>query len=178
KENATVEDLMKKMDGIEVDRDGEVTVKGEAVQRARINGKDYFGGDVATAIRDLPADIVEKIQIVDDYGDQAARTGIREGDPTRVLNIVTKANKRVGNRGRFEAGAGSNERYQLTLNGTRFNGNQQIGFQSNLNNTVTGIPNSGGQDGGSGGGRQGGGGQGAGGGQGGGGGQDGSGGFK
>jgi hypothetical protein len=178
KENATVEDLMKKMDGIEVDKDGEVTVKGEAVQRARINGKDYFGGDVATAIRDLPADIVEKIQIVDDYGDQAARTGVREGDPTRVLNIVTKSNKRVGTRGRVEAGAGSNERYQLTLNGTRFNGNQQIGFQSNLNNTVTGIPNSGGQDGGSGGGRQGGGGQGAGGGQGGGGGQDGSGGFR
>ncbi len=151
KENATVEDLVKKMDGMEVDRDGAVTVQGEAVTRARINGKDYFGGDVASAIRDLPSDIVDKIQIVDDYGDEAARTGIKDGDPRKVLNIVTKANKRVGMRGRVEAGVGNDDRYELRLNANRFDGNQQIGIRSNLNNTVTGIAGGNEGDGGRGG---------------------------
>jgi len=151
KENATVEDLVKKMDGMEVDREGAVTVQGEAVTRARINGKDYFGGDVASAIRDLPSDIVDKIQIVDDYGDEAARTGIKDGDPQKVLNIVTKANKRVGMRGRVEAGVGNDDRYELRLNANRFDGNQQIGIRSNLNNTVTGIAGGNEGDGGRGG---------------------------
>lgn len=142
KDNATVEDLVKKMEGMEVDKDGALTVQGEQVKKARINGKDYFGGDVAAALKDLPSDIVDKIQIVDDYGDEARRTGVKDGEPQRVLNIVTKSNKRVGNRGRFEAGAGSDERYQLTANANRFNGNQQIGIRSSFNNTVTGIASS------------------------------------
>lgn len=164
KENATVEDLVKKMEGMEVDKDGALTVQGEAVTKARINGKDYFGGDVAAALKDLPSDIVDKIQIVDDYGDEARRTGVKDGDPRRVLNIVTKSNKRVGNRGRFEAGAGSNDRYQLTANGNRFNGNQQIGIRSSFNNTVTGIASSDSGDSGGGGFQQGGGNRGQGGG--------------
>lgn len=151
KENATVEDLVKKMDGMEVDREGAVTVQGEAVTRARINGKDYFGGDVAAAIRDLPSDIVDKIQIIDDYGDEAARTGIKDGDPRKVLNIVTKANRRVGMRGRVEAGVGNDDRYEFRLNANRFDGNQQIGIRSNLNNTVTGIANNNESEGGRGG---------------------------
>ncbi len=150
KENATVEDLVKKMEGMEVDKEGALTVQGEAVTKARINGKDYFGGDVAAALKDLPSDIVDKIQIVDDYGDEARRTGVKDGDPQRVLNIVTKSNKRVGNRGRFEAGTGSDDRYQLTANGNRFNGNQQIGIRTTFNNTVTGIANSDGDSGGGG----------------------------
>src|SRR5690606_4443348 len=150
KDNATVEDLVKKMEGMEVDKEGALTVQGEAVTKARINGKDYFGGDVAAALKDLPSDIVDKIQIVDDYGDEARRTGVKDGDPQRVLNIVTKSNKRVGNRGRFEAGTGSDDRYQLTANGNRFNGNQQIGIRTTFNNTVTGIASSDGDSGGGG----------------------------
>lgn len=148
KENATVEDLVKKMEGMEVDKDGTLTVQGEQIKKARINGKDYFGGDVEAALKDLPSDIVDKIQIIDDYGDEARRTGVKDGDPQRVLNIVTKSNKRVGNRGRFEVGAGSDNRYQLTANANRFNGNQQLGIRSSLNNTVTGIANTNGDLGG------------------------------
>ena len=93
RENATVDELLKKMEGIEVDKDGAVTAQGMEVTRARVNGKTYSGGDVANAIQNLPADIVEKIQIVDDYGDQAARTGIKDGEPQKVLNIVTRSNR-------------------------------------------------------------------------------------
>ncbi|MDF3076687.1 MAG: hypothetical protein K0S09_576 [Sphingobacteriaceae bacterium] len=133
RENATVEDLIKKMEGIEVDKDGSVTAQGQSVAKARLNGKDYLGGDVATVIRDLPAEVVDKIQIVDDYGDLAARTGIKEGDPSKLLNITTKADKSAMNRGNFNAGIGTNDRYQAGASLTRLNGNQQIAMYSNWN---------------------------------------------
>ena len=74
RENATVDELLKKMEGMEVGSDGSLTHQGQQVKKARVNGKDFAGGDVAQAIQTLPADIVDKIQIVDDYGDQAGRT--------------------------------------------------------------------------------------------------------
>ena len=73
RENATVEDLLKKMEGMEVGTDGSVTHQGQAVAKAKLNGKEFVGGNVASAIQNLPAEIAEKIQIIDDYGDQAAR---------------------------------------------------------------------------------------------------------
>ncbi|PWG81844.1 outer membrane beta-barrel protein [Pararcticibacter amylolyticus] len=165
RENASVDELLKKMEGVEVANDGTVTAQGTQVTKARLNGKDYAGGDVASAIQNLPADIVEKIQIVDDYGDQAARTGIKDGDPRKVLNIVTRADRSVGNTGRLNAGAGSNDRYGLSVFGTRINANQQVNANLSFNNTVNGVANnSGGQSldggnfrGGNGGGRGGGG---------------------
>jgi hypothetical protein len=145
--NATVDELIKKMEGVEVAKDGTVTHQGQAVVKARLNGKDYSGGDVATAIKNLPADIVEKIQIVDDYGDQAARTGIKDGDPQKVLNITTRADKSVGSTGRVSAGAGSDDRYQANVFFQRINGNEQIGLIGNFMNTVTGVGAGGGSGG-------------------------------
>lgn len=139
KPNSSVEELIKKMEGVEVASDGSVTHQGIAVTKARVNGKDYFGGDVANAIQSLPADIVEKIQMVDDYGDQAARTGIKDGDPDRILNVVTRADRSVGNRLQLNGGAGNNDRYDGRLTANRFNANQQIAVQSNYTNTITGI---------------------------------------
>lgn len=142
RDNASVDELLKKMEGIEVSSDGTVTAQGTQVTKARLNGKDYAGGDVASAIQNLPADIVERVQVVDDYGDQAARTGIKDGDPQKVLNIVTKANRSVGNTGRLNAGAGSNDRYGVSAFGTRINANQQIVAHLSLNNTVNGVSGS------------------------------------
>jgi len=104
RENATVDELLKKMEGMEVGSDGTLTHQGQQVTKARLNGKDYAGGNVAQAIQNLPADIVEKVQIVDDYGDEAARTGVKDGPPQKVLNITTKADRSVGNVGRITAG--------------------------------------------------------------------------
>ncbi|HEX8607572.1 MAG TPA: carboxypeptidase regulatory-like domain-containing protein, partial [Pedobacter sp.] len=73
RKNATVDELLKKMEGMEVGTDGSLTHQGQAVTKAKLNGKDFVGGDLANAIKNLPAEIVDKIQMVDDYGDQAAR---------------------------------------------------------------------------------------------------------
>ncbi|GAB1463777.1 outer membrane beta-barrel protein [Pedobacter sp.] len=143
RENATVDELLKKMEGMEVGNDGSLIHQGNNVTKAKINGKVYAGGDVGTAIQNLPAEIVDKIQIVDDYGDQAARTGIKDGDPEKILNIVTRTDKSVGNSANINAGGGSNERYESSLFGTRLNGNQNIAVNLRLNNTVNGVASAG-----------------------------------
>jgi hypothetical protein len=143
RENATVDELLKKMEGMEVGSDGSLVHQGNNITKAKINGKTYAGGDVAAAIQNLPAEIVDKIQIVDDYGDQAARTGIKDGDAEKILNIVTRTDKSVGNSANINAGAGSNERYESSLFGTRLNGNQSLSLNLRLNNTVNGVANNG-----------------------------------
>ncbi|PJJ83289.1 energy transducer TonB family protein [Mucilaginibacter auburnensis] len=87
--NAKIEDMLKKAEGFEIDTTGAVLFNGQPLTKARLNGKDYMGGDVNQAIRNLPADILEKFQVVDDYGDQAGKTGIRTGEPNKVLNLTT-----------------------------------------------------------------------------------------
>ncbi|MDB5002779.1 MAG: hypothetical protein JWQ34_1004 [Mucilaginibacter sp.] len=141
--NATVDELLKKMEGMEVGTDGSLTHQGQEVTRAKLNGKEYAGGSVAQAIQNLPADIVEKIQIVDDYGDQAARTGVKDGDPQKILNITTKADRSVGTTGRVTGQYGSAGRYNGQLFLQRINANQQLGVIGNLRNTVLGVSSNG-----------------------------------
>ncbi len=143
RENATVDELLKKMEGMEVGSDGTLTHQGQQVTKARVNGKDYAGGDVAQAIQNLPADIVDKIQVVDDYGDQAGRTGIKDGDPTKVLNITTRADRSVGNILRLTASDGNNSRYDERVFAQRINANEQIGIIGNIRNTVNGVASTG-----------------------------------
>jgi hypothetical protein len=137
--NATLDELIKKMEGMEVGNDGSLLHQGENVVQAKLNGKTFNSGSISQALKNLPADIVEKIQIVDDYGDQAARTGIKTGLPQKILNITTKPDRSVGTQGRLVAQAGNNDRYNFNLSGTRINANQVIGVNANLRNTVDGI---------------------------------------
>lgn len=141
KEGAVVEDLLKKLPGVQVDKDGNVTAQGKAVSRVKVNGKDFFGGDVKTATKELPANIVDKIQIIDDYGDQATVSGIKDGDPDKVLNIQIKKDKNKGFFGRATAGYGTQDRYQASFNGNYFNNDRQISVLANSNNTNTSLFN-------------------------------------
>lgn len=135
KENAVVEDLLKKLPGIKVDKDGNVTAQGKSVTKVKVNGKDFFGGDVKTATRELPANIVDKIQIIDDYGDQATVSGIKEGESEKVLNIQIRKDRNKGFFGRATGGVGTNDRYQASFNGNYFNNNRQFSMVANSNNT-------------------------------------------
>lgn len=141
REHATVDELLEKMEGMQVSREGVLTHQGERITKARLNGRDFLGGNVVTTIQNLPAEIIEKVQIVNDYGDQAARTGIKEGEPKKVLNLTTKADRSIGNMARINTGVGNNDRYQGQIFGTRINANETIGLNAGLSNTVNGIAN-------------------------------------
>ncbi|MBC7913716.1 MAG: TonB-dependent receptor [Pyrinomonadaceae bacterium] len=179
RENSVAEDVIKKLPGVEVDKDGNVTTQGKSVTRIRVNGKDYFDGDLKTATQGLPADIIEKIQLVDDYGDQANITGIRDGDPDKIINITIRPDRMKGSVISGVVGGGDQGRYQVSGTGQFMNKDQQLDTRLNLNN-INAFPfNFGGGGGrgfgGGGGGNRGGGGQGGGGNRGGG--QQGGGGF-
>ncbi len=147
KENAMVEDLLKKLPGVQVDKDGNIKAQGKSVTKVKVNGKDFFGGDPKTATRELPANIVDKVQIVDDYGDQATISGIKEGEPQKVMNIQLKKDKNFGYFGRATAGVGDKGRYQATLNGNYFKDKQQISLFGSSNNNSQSLFNFGGSGG-------------------------------
>jgi hypothetical protein len=144
KENAVVEDLLKKLPGVQVDKDGNIKAQGKPVTKVKVNGKDFFGGDPKTATRELPANIVDKVQIVDDYGDQATISGIKDGESQKVMNIQLKKDKNYGYFGRVTVGAGDKERYQASLTGNYFKDKKQISIFTNSNNTSQSLFNSGG----------------------------------
>ena len=135
REGAPVEDVIKKLPGVTVDKDGNVTAQGELVKRIRVNGKDYFGGDVQTATKNLPADIIDNIQIIDDYGDKANLTGIKDGEPEKIINITIKKGKDKGHFGNAAIGAGTEGRYTGRVSANTFKENRQISFLGSVNNT-------------------------------------------
>lgn len=73
-------DVLKKPPGVEVDKNGNITVQGKTVSRVKVNGKDFFGGDPKATTREIPADLIDKVQIIDNYGDMANVSGIRDGE--------------------------------------------------------------------------------------------------
>ncbi len=135
RKNDNVEEVLKRLPGVEVDKDGKVTAQGKEVTKVKVNGKEFFGGDVKTATRQLDADMVDRIQIIDDYGDQSAFTGVKDGDPTKTLNIQLKKDRNKGVFGNSTAGIGTDDRYLASLSLNKFNNAQQISFTGNLNNT-------------------------------------------
>ncbi len=148
KPNAMVEDMLKKMPGITVDKNGDITAQGKKVTRVKVNGKDFFGGDAKTATRELPADIIDKVQVVDDYGDLSAVSGIKDGEPEKVINLILKKDKNKGVFGRGTVGYGTDDRYQGSVNANIFNNNKQVSITGNLNNVNTSQFNAGGSGGG------------------------------
>src|SRR6185312_5626529 len=126
KPNATAEDLLNKMPGITVDHSGTVTAQGETVQRVLVDGKRFFSDDPKLATRNLPPDIIDKIQVFDDLSDQSKFTGFDDGNRVKTINIVTKKNARKGYFGKFAGGDGTDDYYDESLNLHRFNGNNQL----------------------------------------------------
>ncbi len=135
RKNDNVEEVLKKLPGVQVDKDGTVTAQGKQVTKVKVNGKEFFGGDVTTATREINADMVDRIQIIDDYGDQSAFTGVKDGDPSKTMNIQLKKDKNKGYFGNITAGGGTEDRYLGSVSINKFNNNQQISLLGNLNNT-------------------------------------------
>lgn len=158
--DATVEDLVKKAPGITVDRDGTVTAQGEQVRKVTIDGRDFFGDDASAALRNLPAEIVDKIQVFDRLTDQAQFTGVDDGNAQKAINIVTKSGMQNGQFGRIYAGYGTDDRYNAGGNMSFFKKDRRIsivGLTNNVNQQnfgsqdLLGLTSSGGRGGGRGG---------------------------
>ncbi|MCW3119709.1 MAG: hypothetical protein JWM28_3791 [Chitinophagaceae bacterium] len=124
--DATVEDLVKKMPGITVEKDGTITAHGEQVKKVTVDGRDFFGDDATAALRNLPSELVDKIQVFDRLSDQAQFTGFDDGNSVKSINIVTKSGMRNGQFGRLYAGYGTNDRYSAGGNVSFFKGNRRI----------------------------------------------------
>jgi hypothetical protein len=134
--DANAEDLVRKMPGVVVDN-GQVQAQGENVQEVLVDGKPFFGNDPRAALRNLPAEIIEKIEVFDRQSEQTQFSGFEDGETTKTLNIVTKTNSRNGQFGKVYAGYGSDDRYQAGGNINFFNGDQRIsiiGQTNNINN--------------------------------------------
>lgn len=135
REGALLEALLKEFPGVSVDRSGNVRSQGELITRVKVNGKEFFGGDVLTATRNLPAEIVQNVQVIDDYGEKAAFTGIKNTEPEKIVNITLKKDKNKGMFGQITGGMGTNERYIGSVSANSFNASEQISFIGSTNNT-------------------------------------------
>jgi Outer membrane protein beta-barrel family/Carboxypeptidase regulatory-like domain len=134
KPNATVEDLLKKLPGVEVDKEGNVKAQGEDIQKVFVNGKEFFGTDPKLATKNLTADMVESIQVFDDMSEQAKFTKIDDGSRAKTINIQLKKDKNKGIFGRALVGYGDNDRYEGNLSFNKFNGDKRISVLFNGNN--------------------------------------------
>ncbi|MBR5328164.1 MAG: outer membrane beta-barrel protein [Paludibacteraceae bacterium] len=106
-ENANVEDLLKKMNGVEVDKEGKVTINGEEIKGVRIDGKKFFGDDVQTATKNIPADMIDKIQVIDEKSDMAKLTGFDDDEGERIINLSLKKDRKKGLFGNYSGALGA-----------------------------------------------------------------------
>ncbi|HYG02789.1 MAG TPA: TonB-dependent receptor, partial [Chryseosolibacter sp.] len=136
KQNAMVEDLLKKLPGVEVDNDGNVTAQGERVKRVTVDGKNFFGADPKIATKNLPADAIDKVQVFDKKSDQATFTGIDDGQREKTINLELKEEKRNGAFGTLMAGVGTDDRFQGRASVNKFSKDRQLsllGMGNNVN---------------------------------------------
>lgn len=134
--NAVVEDLLKRLPGVEVGSDGSITANGKTVSKILVDGKEFFSDDPTVASRNLPVDMVEKLQVVDRKSDLARLTGVDDGEDETVINLTVKKDRRNGWFGNAEAGYGTDGRYKANFTINRFvNGNQFtiLGAANNVN---------------------------------------------
>lgn len=140
--DANTEDLIKKMPGITIEN-GTVKAQGEEVKKVLVDGKTFFGDDASATLKNLPAEVVDKIQVFDKLSDQAAWTGFDDGNSQKTMNIVTRKNKNQGTFGKMTAGYGfinkeslAADPYQVNVNLNYFKDQRRltlIGASNNIN---------------------------------------------
>lgn len=133
--NAVVEDLLKQLPGVEVDAEGNITVNGKRVTKITVNGKDFFGSDFKLTSKNLPRDIIDKIQVVDFKSFEARFNKATTGNEDKAINLVLKKDMNKGAFGRGSVGYGSDKRHESGASINYFNGPLQLSFIGYANNT-------------------------------------------
>lgn len=134
-ESDMLEDLLKRMVGIEIDEDGKITVHGKEIDKILIDGKPFFFDDPALATKNLPAKIIDKVRVIDKLSDEAQFTGIYDGSEESVIDLTLRPGMLDGWFGNATGGYGTQERYQTTSMVGRYTERRQLSIIANLNNT-------------------------------------------
>ena len=132
--NATVEDLLKKLPGVQVDRGGSVKAHGEQVQKVYVDGKEFFGDDPTLATKNLTAEMVDEVQVFNDMSEEAKFSGFDDGSRTKAINLKLKKNRKTGLTGKAYGGYGTAERYDAGVRANYFNGASQTSIIAKTNN--------------------------------------------
>ena len=134
KPDAVVEDLLKKLPGVEVDRAGNIKAQGENVQKVLVDGKEFFGSDPNIATKNLPSDAIEKVQVFNKKSEETELTGIDDGSYQKTINLILKDGKKNAYFGDLMAGGADNERFQVGAKLYRFTRKNQFAALGMLNN--------------------------------------------
>ena len=132
--NSVVEDLLKRLPGVEVGSDGKITANGQEVKKILLDGKEFFADDPTVASKNLPVEMVEKLQVVNRKSDLARITGVDDGEDETVINLTVKKGMKNGWFGTVEGGYGTDNRYKGNFNINRFWNDNQITFLGGVNN--------------------------------------------
>ncbi len=135
RQNSTVEDLLKKLPGVQVGSDGSITSNGKTVSKILVDGKEFFSDDPTAASKNLPSELVDKVQVVDRKSDLARITGVDDGEEETVINLTVKKQMKNGWFGTIGGGYGTDGRYEGSFNLSTFTNNQQISIIGGANNT-------------------------------------------
>ncbi|HNQ68685.1 MAG TPA: outer membrane beta-barrel protein [Bacteroidales bacterium] len=135
---STVEDLLRRLPGIDVDANGNISTMGKDVRRIYVDGKTFFSDDPKTVTKNLDAEAISKVQVYDDKSEQERLTGIKEGSQDKVMNLELKDEYKKGHFGKLTVAGGTENRWALRGNFNRFNEKTQlsfIGYGNNMNET-------------------------------------------
>ena len=133
--NSNVEELLKKLPGVQVDENGAIKAQGQDVNKVLVDGKEFFGDDPKMATKNLPADAIDKVQVFDKMSDFSEFTGIDDGDRNKTINLALKEDKKKGYFGKITAGYGTEDRYEGKANVNRFTKKSQFSVLASANNT-------------------------------------------
>ena len=134
KKNATVEDVLRKLPGVEVDAEGKITVNGKPVNRILVNGKSFFGSDPTITTKNLSKEIIEKIQVTDTKTKSEAFSGEKGDDHNKTINLKINKENNKGWFGRISAAAGTDKRFEAATMINRFDNDQRMSVLANANN--------------------------------------------
>jgi hypothetical protein len=139
---STVEDLLRKLPGVQIDQDGNIKAQGQDVKRVTVDGKQFFGGDTKMATKNLSAEAIKKVQVFNDKTEQAKATGVDDGKKEKTMNLELKDEFKKGGFGKVTAGIGDKERMEVKGNYNKFDQKNQfslIGLGNNTNQVGMGF---------------------------------------
>ena len=134
-QGAAIIELLKKLPGASVDEKGQVTVNGKTVSQIMVDGKRFFEGDPKVALNNLPAELVDKVQVMDRESESSRMSGFSDGNEETIINLTIKAGKKRGLFGTAFVGGGTDKRYEASAMLNRFTGDNQLTVLGSMNNT-------------------------------------------